>query len=287
MDHEHAVKLPHAWETRHVIPRGEVATWRRFYPDTLRAMSRIGGPGSLGGGMQNLSGMESGIYGSGVIPPPLSPVSWWDAEYGAFQDLTKLVPAIANNDAVAVLNDQVTTNHILNTGLTDRPLLKTSAVNGHSAVQFDGTNDILGASFTLADPMTLFLLIRTDTWVSGDEFVAHGNVAIYYAVSTPTIKSFPGTGTGNANNDLSVGAWGILCYRYSGADSSLRTLRVNAGTGILAGSGSSNMAGVGLGGETGAFAAFSIARAAVYNTALSNTDETTVRDAFNTRYAIF
>ena len=228
---------------------------------------------------------------SGPPAPPLTPYAWWDAEVGAYQDLAKTTPAVANNDPVAALNDQVGTKHIVNSGGTDRPLLKTNSANGHPALQFDAANDLLRATFTFgAVPLALFMCVRIDTWTQWMYIVGPvgaGASSIYMHTASPKIQSY-GSGAGGDNADMTVGQYAIVAIM---DQTTFNTLRVNAGSTVLLGGSGCTFAGIcwaAYGGATPqSWAAVSIARMAIYNTALTVSDETTIRNDFNTRYACF
>lgn len=247
--------------------------------------------GLISGG---LVGSSHGLVNSDIIrphvavpPPPLSPLSWWDAEYQAFQD-AGTTPATANNDPVLQLNDGTGTNNLSNSGGTARPLLKTNVVNSHSAIQFDGSNDYLDKAFTWSADSTLFACIRIDTWSNTKYlFGPHSgdNYDVYMDGSSPNINTYMGGTTGVANGDMVVGTFAIVCVR---AGTTIRKLRVNNGSTTTVGNGNAASTGLQWAAHAGSlFGAVTIARVAIYTSELSDADETTVRNAFNTRYACF
>ena len=96
-----------------------------------------------------------------VLP---SPTSAWDPDLGAYQD-NGVTPAVANNDPVELLNDQMGVLPISNTGTTSRPLLQTNAINGHSSLLFGGGNPtVLTNTTALAASMTWIFAIKQVAW---------------------------------------------------------------------------------------------------------------------------
>lgn len=283
---DRVLQFPHIW-----LPRG-------FNREKRVHESRIGSPGSMTGGMQNLSGVNTGLYGSNIVPPPLSPLDWWDPDLGAFQSNSGTTPAVANNDPVGFLTGQTGSygNLIAPAGTTDRPLLKTNFANGHSAILFDGSNDVLKRTATLAKPCTVVMAVESVSWTSLHEVCgaylagAAGRVAQYS--STPQLTQISGGGVGPANGNLSVGTFGIVSTRWGNAtDDSLRIN--NVARSVLTYSAaydplySQNFGDFSFGvSYNGSFSNIYVGRIAFYSSELSQGNEDTVVTAFATYYGL-
>ena len=273
---DNVLKFPHIW-----LPR-DFSREKRVHE------SRI--DGGVGGGIQGLDGIVSNLYGSNVIPPPLSPTDWWDPQYNAYQDTGTSTPATANNDPVGHLSSQASGTALTNTGGTDRGLLKTNAINSLPVIQYDGSNDFLKASFSISMPFSIYMLVRIDTWVNNHMLVSSADQAtfgIYCHTSSPNIASYGGlNGDSTDNTNMVVGSFKVVSAVWTSAVK----LRVNKTTRTTGGqsSGSHSLGGVTIAqnGPAGSFGAVSVGRVAIYNTAHSDADNDTVAQAFMDIYGL-
>lgn len=282
------LRFPHIW-----LPRG-------FNREKRVHESRIGTPGSMTGGMQNLSGVNTNLYGSNIVPPAVNPTDWWDPDIQAFQDLAQTTPAIANNDPVASVTSQTGTGHTLvNTAGTTRPLLKTNVINGKSVYQFDGSNDYLKALFTDSKPTTYIALIRVDTWRNGDGIYSgadagdHMLVSMGVSASPQIFLAVGGSSPFSTISSLAVGTLGVVGVRCQATTDGthFRGIRLNNNAEVSAGTGATDS-------QSGFALAITanyptncglvtIGRAARWNTYLSDSDMVTAMASFGSYYSLF
>lgn len=170
--------------------------------------------------------------------------------------------------------------------------LKTGQVNSLPCLRGAATA-YLRASFALAQPVTVFLVLRINTWSSGAAYIIDGvggdTMDLLMRTSSPNFGMFAGA-HGPQNGDLAVSAWGIVCAVFDGASS---RSRINAGSSHTGSAGTSTTGGItffnqgGAAGASSTGGAVDIAAAIGYPSALSTGDEQTVRDDLNARFAIF
>lgn len=243
-------------------------------------------------GIQTAEAWGAPVITNPVVPPAKSPFDWWDPDLSTFQD-TGTTPAIANNDPVRQINSQTGTGHnLLNTGSTVRPLLKTGALNGHSGVLFDGVNDYIQATaIPLTTDISLIMAINQVTWgnlrtIFCDTTNAQPNLT--QLTPTPNIDLFPMIGAAAVVTGATLGTWVILSARWQRSGSI--SLRVNLGTrATQTGATNSAMTGVLLGCFLGLgnFVNIELGRVALYNSFLSDADETIATQSFGTYYGLF
>lgn len=249
----------------------------------------------MNGGFQASEGYRSDPpmwFSAGIVPPAKSPFDWWDPDLNAYTD-AGLTPAVTNNDPVQQINSQTLTGHnLLNTGGTVRPLLKTGALNGHSGILFDGTNDyIQAATIPLTTDISLILAVNQIAWANLKTIFCDTSNAqpnLTQITTSPNVAAFSTVGTGAVVTGASIGTWVVLSARWQRTGSA--TLRVNLGTrstqtGVTNGA----LAGVLLGAFLGLGnnSNVEIGRVALYNSYLSDADETIATQSFGTYYGLF
>jgi hypothetical protein len=96
------------------------------------------------------------------------------------------------------------------------------ALQSDGSILFDGTDNVLAtAGFSLAQPYTLYFLLRQVTWTSGDiiwEGVAESSL-VNQAGTTPEIRLDGGAGAVAGNTNLVLGSYAALCIVFNGAAS--------------------------------------------------------------------
>lgn len=133
---------------------------------------------------------------------------WWDASAAGSlaQNSNGTTAASAANDPVGYWADQSGNGRNLTQSTSNnRPLLVLNAINGFSALSFDGVNDTLGASFTLTQPCHHFIVFKTNaTYVSGNPRIFDGwdQAAGLLRDSTPKMRAFYGNAYSDANTLL-------------------------------------------------------------------------------------
>lgn len=105
---------------------------------------------------------------------------WLKADAGLFQDTAGTIPAVNNNDPVALWQDQSGNNNHFSTSVSgQRPLLKTAVQNGLPAVQGDGSNDQLSGNAPVlgGNKRTIFVVVKAETNTAEDVWFDLGNRA--------------------------------------------------------------------------------------------------------------
>lgn len=97
---------------------------------------------------------------------------WWNASVTSslFQVSNGTSAVTATDDPVAYWGDlSGNGRHLTQSTNNNRPLYKPGTLNGRPSLSFDGANDTLGASFTLAQPCHHFAVFRFDSaYTSGN-----------------------------------------------------------------------------------------------------------------------
>lgn len=116
------------------------------------------------------------------------------------------------------------------TELTNPPELIT---NGNPSgdgdcVEFDGVAEWMGKAFTLAEPCTIYAVLRQETSVNNDGLFDGGTnlSGLLQQQTGGAIRYYAGSSAGN-NSDLSVGSWGVVAVV---AKTTTSTVRVNNNT---------------------------------------------------------
>lgn len=108
---------------------------------------------------------------------PLTNMAWW-------HEADALVGSLANGDPVTTWADRSPTGvDVGQATAANKPTLVTNAVNGHAALNFDGTNDSLGTSVVnlFVGAWTAFAVVQLDS-VSGTHMILD-----HYTSSSPQI----------------------------------------------------------------------------------------------------
>ena len=157
-----------------------------------------------------------------------------------------------------------------------QPLFIGSACNGAPALQFDSTTYVK-ALFTLAQPCTTLIVARSDTFVGSRQF-ADGNTQDTMDILTTTnagggsgpnrVGLYAGAAYANPQT-IADGAWYAICGVFNGVSS---FIEVSGAQGVASNAGSASPGGLtlGAGGSGGFGLACTIARACVWNTALTS-----------------
>lgn len=114
---------------------------------------------------------------------------------------------------------------------------KQPTLSGGGAL-FDGVTQYLKtAAFALNQPETVYLIGQQVTWTLNDQWMdgnASGTLQMYQRTGTPTYGIFAGASAINTSNPLALGVNGIICARFNGALSLIRTNLKTADNGDLA-----------------------------------------------------
>jgi hypothetical protein len=156
-------------------------------------------------------------------PASLSPTAWYDVSdlSTLFQDSAGTTPVTADGDPVGkVLDKSGNGNHLVQATAGSRPLYKTSG--GLSWLLFDGVDDSLAASFTLAQPFDRISAIRQVTWATGVLLAGTAFQAgyLYQTDFTPRLRLYSGS-NGPFTDGVAVGSDAVITERHNGASSRL------------------------------------------------------------------
>jgi hypothetical protein len=100
----------------------------------------------------------------------------------------------------------------------------TGTSDGHITLIFDGINDFLKDTITIAQPITIYMVMKQITWTQDDDIMnGQGNVALLRQNdATPKLYTYSGAAFSCANANLAIDTWGILRFVVNGASSSIR-----------------------------------------------------------------
>jgi hypothetical protein len=193
------------------------------------------------------------------------------------------ITGLADADPVATWIDSSGNGNDATQGTGDnKPTYQTNELNGLPVVRFDGINDVLSASFTLDQPLSLFLVfMATNTaeneWIVDGTTLATMGVRIFnnQLIITADASLFSGTaytqGTYKVATAIFDGASSRAALNGVGADG-------NAGTGTPS--------GIRLGGPTTALLEGDIVETIIYSRSLSASEREQVEDYLMDKYAL-
>jgi len=197
------------------------------------------------------------------------------------------------SDFVSQWDDQSASGANL-TEATNKPLWVDALVNGHPAVRFDGTNDIMtsGAFASTSKPAHIFAVFNSVSWVNYDRIyssISSGEkLTLEQTGSTPQIQQVAGSARVNALS-ATLGTF-FLVNSFFNAGASYQGLNDDSNVGTA------NP------GTQGAFTSISLAARAgdgspwgnvefaefcLYNVEITGDDLTSLKDYFNSRYALW
>lgn len=246
-------------------------------------------PGNVGIGVGICNG------GSVWTPARVSGLNTrFDDVTGLYTDTGGTTACVNDGDSVARWNNPVNSINLQQATAGLRPLYRTAggvALNGYPIVQFDGTDDNLRTgSYTLAQPLTIFAVIKSRVWVSADRILdgIGADRAVFTQYSAGSQYSlYAGTAFACANDPGATNVWHIVCLRFNGASSSIK---INAGSAVTGDPGSTGLTDgrtIGSHWNGTAAAAVDIASLWEYGANVSSTDETDIRNWLNAKYAVF
>ena len=269
-------------------------------------LSRIGTPGSMGGGMNSMSGVDAGLYGPNGVVVPTPPVAGYNlytfANAGVFQSNAGTTPATANNDVIGYWTDQSGSGNHLKSSADDstRPTLQLNQQNTYACVRFDGSNDILAATFAQAQPFTIFIVVKPIAYAtpsahgfySNTGSGAGGDYPLLYPFSTTGIGALPYSSREDDFGSLSTltAQYQAVGFRWKTGDGyfSYRSVGTTV-TGTGGGVGVVTLTGLRIGTGTGSQGPINCDYLSVlaYPSGLSNADVDTVRDWYATTVFAF
>lgn len=220
---------------------------------------------------------------SGFNPKSIANLAgWWDASDSTTITIATGVSAWADKSGNGRTLTQSTTNN--------QPALVANQINGKPAISFDGVNDTLGASFTLAQPCQHFVVFKFNAaYSSGNPRVWDGfgvSSGMYRASATQMVLNAGASNDSGDVTDAEMQAYGVWDTELNGTSSFIRRAGVrrdsnesNVGTGAPS--------GIRLGVFQNGFSApgnVSIAEVLIYSSILSASQATAVRKYLGKKY---
>jgi hypothetical protein len=126
------------------------------------------------------------------------------------------------------------------------------ALQADRSILFNGTDELLNAVFNLAQPLTVYTLLKQVTWTGNDFIWGQNSIGLVQVTASPQIQLSAGAALANSS-DLAVDTYGVVCCVVNGASS---VLQVNNNTAITGNAGAATISNFGLGASS-AGAAFS------------------------------
>jgi hypothetical protein len=180
-------------------------------------------------------------------------------------------------------------NHLLQATGSKQPIIQSSVGNGHKAFRFDGIDDTMQAAFTLVQPETIFLVVRSvvigapssDTLIDGVT-----NLSMFVGSdTTPQLQAYDGTSLVYAANAANK-TFECLCITFNGASSNIRRKRASVASGNAGTSLNASGVSIGCAGGGGRPSNTDYAAVIVYNSALSASNIALVESYLTVRFAL-
>lgn len=163
--------------------------------------------------------LKVGADGSAFSPLSLSPAGWWDAS---------ALTGLSDTQSVTSWTDRSGNGRHLAQGTAgNQPAYRTAIQNALPVVRFDGSNDHVGATFTLAPPYTLFVVSAFRAAFVANAFVVSSPTlatGLFYRSSSTNMQQY--SGSVGAVVTTTPEAWHAYTSEFNGASS---TLRVDGG----------------------------------------------------------
>mgnify|MGYP007005598344 CR=1 FL=1 len=155
-------------------------------------------------------------------PGSLLPAAWYDVSDVAtlFKDTAGTTPVTADGDAVARVNDKSGNGYnLLQATASKRPIYKISG--GYSWLLFDGVDDYLQASFTLAQPYTRIGGVRRLSYSSSSRLFESATAfqGGLYLSGTDILSMYAGAALSNFSSVLNADE--VVTEVWNGASSKL------------------------------------------------------------------
>lgn len=170
-------------------------------------------------------------------------------------------------------------NHAMQATEAKKPTYKVNIVNGKPVVRLDGVDDCVQATLTVAQPDTMFLVVKGDG-TDNKHFIDAQTTRQLIGVSGGVQVTYAGTllsGTGNPTT------FQILAALFNGASSQLW----RNGTSIASGNaGASSIVDPSVGGYGAATMGGDIAEVLIYSSLLSDSDRRAVEAYLGSKYGI-
>jgi len=234
---------------------------------------------------------------SGFNPKSIATLAgWWDASVTSSLDQisTGGTAVTADSDPVGRWADLSGNGRTLTQSTTNnRPVYKTGVLNGKPVIDFDGENDSMIASFTLAQPITYFLVYRFDATVTtGNPRVfdgATGNSMSFFSSTGSTVMGlFAGSSTDPLISMDQRTQFSVTEIQANGDSTAVRLN--GASVGFLSssnpGAGAPNGLRLGAFSQSSAFGNVSFAEVLIYSSIIAESEARKVRSYLGKKYGI-
>lgn len=214
-----------------------------------------------------------------AIPSDISGLQLWvKSDTGITKD---------GSDLVSQWDDQSGNSRNL-TEATNKPLWVNSLVNGYPGIRFDGSNDqLLSPSFSVSPPVTYFLVMKSVSWTAGDRIFTGSDSVGSPEIAQRGTNALTLTDQGIADGPavtFASGSFGLVKAIANGTSS---VMALNNGSDQTSATNLSNGLGrfiLGRAGGGGSFGNFEVAEIAIYNSVISGSNLTDLKDYFGPRY---
>ena len=217
--------------------------------------------------------------------------AWYKTDGTLWQDSARTTPATADTHPVGAWDDASgNNNHLLQPTSSKRGTLKTGIKNGRAVVRFDGADDVLPATFTLAQPITAFCVFYATTsarYVYTGAVGGAGTQGSVYIAAATQLRLHAGTSLLMTAGTFALSTWYVESHLLSGASSQMWLNGTsigsgNAGTGVMGGCvlGSSSPS------PGSAFLVGDVGEVILYAGALSTTDRQNIENYLKARWGI-
>ncbi len=217
------------------------------------------------------------------MPLSLFPTAWFKADAGTYQTQGGTA-ATANNDPIGYWVDQGLNGHsIAQATAGNRPLLKTNYQNSLPAVLCDGINDVLAATFTLNQPISIYAVMRVVSAVAnGNPIAGQNDASIYLGGGGNQLYAYAGQ-VGGGGQSVTVGTVYTFRALFNGASSATA---LNSGSPTTGDAGGTNFAGLAIGSKGNGTSPANVAvmEVLVFDRVLSGAEETVILDYLRTRW---
>jgi hypothetical protein len=172
--------------------------------------------------------------------------AWYDPSdlTSMFQDSAGTTPAAVDSPVGLLRDKSGKGNHASQATASKRPTLRQAGALYY--LEFDGTDDMLSATFAVTQPFDRVTGLRQITWTINDQIYggATGNAGVLYTPGvSPTLGLFSGS-AGPTTTSAAVGADACITERHSGASS---RIAVNNGAYATGNAGATTPGGIRIG----------------------------------------
>ena len=226
------------------------------------------------------------------VPTDLPGLTAWYATDGPlWQEDTAATPVTADGQPVGRWDDDSGNgNHLAQTTPGKRPLYKTGIKNGRAVARFDGADDLLEKTFTLAQPITAFCVFYATTaarYVYTGAVGAAGTQGSVYIAAATQLRLHAGTPLLMTAGAFALSTWYVESHVLNGVSSQMWLNGTSIGSGNA---GAGAMGGLVLGSSSpatgSAWLVGDIGEVLLYAGALSTPDRQNVEAYLAARWAI-